>query len=140
MDISQLNSKALAAVLELQEEREDLLEQLAKIEAKIKEVWEKESGSPVTSTVTATRGRATASDRTITGRKKIKRSPRGEVTKKIVKTFLAAGDKGVHAVELAKKINVSPQNVYNWIQTTSKKLEKYKVERVGVGTYRLVEK
>lgn len=141
MDISKINSKALAAVLELQEEREDLLEKLAKIEAKIKEVWEKESGSPVTSTATyMTRGRATASGRTVTGRKKTKRRPRGETTEKIVKIFLAAGDKGVRAVELAKEVNVPPQNIYNWIQTTSKRLERYKVERVGVGIYRLVEK
>lgn len=141
MDISKINSKALLAVLKLQENREDLLEQLAKIEAKIKEVWEQESGSPVTSTdARATRGKATASGRTATGRKKTKRRPRGETTEKIVKIFLAAGDKGVRAVELAKEVNVPSQNIYNWIQTTSKRLEKYKVERVGVGIYRLVEK
>lgn len=141
MDISKINSKALVAVLKLQEKREDLLEQLANIEAKIKEVWEQESGSIVTSTdARATRGKATASGRTATGRKKTKRRPRGETTEKIVKIFLAAGDKGVRAVELAKEVNVPPQNIYNWIQTTSKRLEKYKVERVGVGIYRLVEK
>jgi hypothetical protein len=65
------------------------------------------------------------------------RSPRGELSAKILSALEGAGSEGISVTDLANTVGVNPKNVSIWFSTTGKKNKA--IKKVGRGQFRLAK-
>jgi len=134
MNLSNLTSNTLKALVNLTKKKESLIKEIEQIEIQLEGLFTgkapKLSGKR--------RGRpAKKSAKTVTKAPKAaaKRSPRGALGTKVLKALEAAGDAGVKVVELAKTLKVKGPNLHIWFATTGKKNKG--IKKIGKGHYQL---
>ena len=133
MNLSNITSDTLKALVKLTTKKDALVKEVEKIEAqlfglisgKAPKVTGKRRGRPAkTATRTNKAPKAGA-----------KRSPRGALGTKVLKALEAAGDAGVKVSELAKTLKVKGPNLHIWFATTGKKNKG--IKKIGKGHYQL---
>ena len=63
------------------------------------------------------------------------RPKRGETTRRILKTLAQAGNEGIGAREIAKRIGTHYRNIHVWLASTGKRTNQ--IERIARGIYRM---
>lgn len=123
MNILDTNSTTLRAIVSLCEKRDDLLIQVAKVEASLRAFDDfSQKSDPIPD-----RSRQRPYREASGGR-------RGKVKDLIIAELQAAGKGGVSVKELAPQLGLKAQNLHVWFNTTGKKLG---AKRIGPGKYRL---
>lgn len=87
---------------------------------------EKASAKPEKSGGKKTKGK-------VSGSKKAKSSQRGDLKESIVSLVTASGKAGILARAVAAKLSAPPARIYNWFQTTGKKVKQ--IKKIGRGKY-----
>jgi len=134
MNLSNLTSNTLKALVNLAEKKDSLIKEVEQIEIQLQglftgkapKVSSKRRGRPAKKGVKAV---------TKTPKAGAKRSPRGGMGKKVLKALEAAGDAGVKVAELAKTLKVKGPNIHVWFATTGKKNKG--IKKIGKGHYQL---
>ena len=134
MNLSNITSDTLKALVKLTTKKDALIQEVEKIEAqllglitgKAPKATGKRRGRPTKN------GPKAAKNATKAGGK---RSPRGGLGKKVLQALESAGDAGVKVAELAKTLKVKGPNIHVWFATTGKKNKA--IKKVGKGHYQL---
>lgn len=131
MDVTQINTKVLRKLLELTEKKENLLSQIASIEADLLAL----SRGKIAASATATL-KVPAAKGSKAGRKgSRKRGRRGALKEQILAILDAAGETGARVKDIATQLGVNPQNIHVWFSSTGKKLAE--ITRVDAGHYKI---
>lgn len=129
MNLSNINTASLRAILKISERKEALLLELEKLEKELLAYFNGNLNLPSKQAIKA-----------LKKAKKIKtssrqRAPRGEMKEQILKALEEAGPEGIKVPELAKKIGAKNANVHVWLSSSGKKLPE--IERIGAGIFRI---
>ena len=134
MNLSNITSDTLKALVKLTTKKDELIKEVEKIEAQLLGLI---TGKAPKATGKR-RGRPTKKGAKVTKKAPkpgAKRSPRGGLGKRVLKALEAAGDAGVKVAELAKTLKVKGPNLHIWFATTGKKNKG--IMKVGKGHYQL---
>ena len=133
MKLSNINTGALRNLIRLTERKESLVREIEKIEGQLALII---SGKSIPKTGKR-RGRPAGKRAAKPVVRKAKRAPRGSLKKKIFAALKAAGDSGLKATELSKKIGVKNANVHVWFSSTGRKFPE--IKRVAKGHFKLLQ-
>ncbi|MEO8206675.1 MAG: hypothetical protein ABI615_10880 [Chthoniobacterales bacterium] len=128
MDVSQLNTKTLNALIRLTKRKDALHTEIAKIEDQLANLF----GGKVSRAQKSGRPAKKAVKRRSTGGK---RGRRGALKEQIFTVLKEAGKTGISVKDVADKIKIKPQNLHVWFSTTGKKFPQ--ITKVEQGRYRL---
>jgi hypothetical protein len=127
MELSNLSSAQLAQLIRLVKEKENLQQQLERVESALAGIGGRRSpGRP--------RGRRPGRPAKA---KPVGRPPgrKGRLKESLLKILKSAGSEGITVKELAAKLKVKPNNVFSWFYTTGKKVSG--IKKVGEARYAL---
>jgi anti-sigma factor RsiW len=125
MNLHSLRASELRQVAQLLEEKEALQAQLAEIESQIAGLL---GAQPVrTAAVKPVAAKPTAK------RAKGKRAERGSVKATIIEHLKAAGKNGITVKDLAARLNLGYNRVFNWFYATGKRVKQ--VKKLGEARY-----
>lgn len=130
MKLSNINTGALRNLIRLTERKESLVHEIQKIERQLASIISGKSAPKAGKR----RGRPVGKKSAKPVARKAKRAPRGSLKKKIFAALKAAGDSGMKATELSKKIGVKNANVHVWFSSTGRKFPE--IKRVGKGHFK----
>ena len=119
----QVSTHSLRQLIKLTEQRDRLVKELKRIEARLAEF-------ATGGTAPKQKGRPSKASKHARG---TRRGKRGGLAVKVLAALESAGPAGVKVAELAKEIGVKGTNLHVWFGTTGKKHAK----RIGRGHYRL---
>lgn len=136
MDVTQINTKVLRKLLELTERKEQLLEQVARIESDLLSL----SSGKATISIAAVKAPVAKAVKPAkaakAGRKSGgKRGRRGALKEQILSILNAAGEAGARVKDIASQLGANPQNIHVWFSSTGKKLGE--ITRVDAGHYKI---
>lgn len=126
MDITALSPETLKELLNLAEQKQALLKQIAVIDNSIAKIA---SGSALPASAPKKAAKAVKKAPTS------KRGKRGNLKEGIISLLTEAGATGIAVLEIAKKLSTKPQSIHAWFQTTGKKVPG--ISKAGRGVYSL---
>jgi len=130
MDISHITSQSLRRLLELTDQKENLLKQIARIEDDIAHAV-RGTVKTVTETTESFAESIKPRPAVRSARSKSVRGRRGGMKESILALLSSAGESGMRVKDIAEKLGAPAGNVSVWISTTGKKL----VEKLSPGVY-----
>jgi hypothetical protein len=131
MDLSNLTSTTLKALVKLTAKKDELIKEVEQIEIKLQGVF----AGKTAKTSGKRRGRPRKRLTKVTSKTGAIPRSRGGLGQSVLKALEAAGDAGVKVAELAKTLKVKGANIHVWFATTGKKNKG--IKKVGKGHYRL---
>jgi len=133
MDLTKIHISTLRKILTLSERKEELLDDLKKLEA------EMANANGVTIIPSKLQIPKKESSQTLSQKRTPqatnKRASRGTMKTMILEILQQAGPQGIKVPEIAQKIGVKNANVHVWLSNTGKKLAE--IERIGAGLFRI---